>query len=214
MNDLLVESIKDLKRRINLLSESDHSLLIYRDRFKVFISDGYRKQEESSYAYTHNKKVGMSSKEYWDTEIDDFIHNFIRTCDRYTYPLKHMYTSLEDTSFREVEIAYIQKGVSDDIYSKSNFLKAIIKTKNNKRYLIIGSGSSETLYIDYSFEIENKRFNSWNDLDNIPYGIEDTAGLMRQQEEYIKSLVKKNFGDDFDDEEWEVNSKVLNSDKF
>ena len=37
---------------------------------------------------------------------------------------------------------------------------------------------------------------------------------MRQQEEYIKSLVKKNFGDDFDDEEWEVNSKVLNSDKF
>jgi len=125
-----------------------------------------------------------------------------------------MYTSLEDTSFREVEIAYIQKGVSDDIYSKSNFLKAIIKTKNNKRYLIIGSGSSETLYIDYTFEIENKRFNSWNDLDKIPYGIEDTAGLMRQQEEYIKSLVKKNFGDDFDDEEWEVNSKVLNSDKF
>ena len=80
--------------------------------------------------------------------------------------------------------------------------------------MIIGSGSSETLYIDYTFEIENKRFNSWNDLDKIPYGIEDTAGLMRQQEEYIKSLVKKNFGDDFDDEEWEVNSKVLNSDKF
>jgi hypothetical protein len=213
MNDLLVESIKDLKRRINLLSESDHSLLIYRDRFKVFISDGYRKQEESSYAYTHNKKVGMSSKEYWDTNIADFVHNFQRTCDRYTYPVEDMYKSLKGDEFKDVEIAYLQKGVAKH-YSNSNFLKAIIKTTNNKRYLIIGSGSSETLYIDYTFEIENKRFNSWNDLDKIPYGIEDTAGLMRQQEEYIKSLVKKNFGDDFDDEEWEVNSKVLNSDKF
>ena len=48
----------------------------------------------------------------------------------------------------------------------------------------------------------------------VTFRVEDTAGLMRQQEEYIESLVKKNFGDDFDDEEWEVNSKVLNSDKF
>ena len=213
MNDLLVESIRDLKRRITLLSEDDQSLLIYVDRFKIFISDSYRKSEEKSYAYTHNKQVGMSSKEYWDTNIADFVHNFQRTCDRYTYPVEDMYKSLKGDEFKDVEIAYLQKGVAKH-YSNSNFLKAIIKTTNNKRYLIIGSGSSETLYIDYSFEIENKRFNSWNDLDKIPYGIEDTAGLMRQQEEYIESLVKKNFGDDFDDEEWEVNSKVLNSDKF
>ena len=212
MNDLLLESIRDLKRRITILSESDQSLLIYKDHFKIFISDGYKKQEESSHAYTHNKKVGMSSKEYWDLEINDFIYNFKRTCKNYTYPL-HSKPS-EKTHLKEVEIAYLQKGVADDFYSKSTFSKAIIKTENDKRYLIIGSGSSETLYIDYTFEIENKRFNSWNDLDKIPYGIEDTAGLMRQQEEYIKSLVKKNFGDDFDDEEWEVNSKVLNSDKF
>lgn len=214
MNDLLVESIRDLKRRITLLSEGDQSLLIYRDRFKVFISDSYIKQEEKSYAYTHNKKVGMSSKEYWDLEIDNFIYNFISTCDRYTYPLQNMFTKLEDTSFKEIEIAYLQKGVADDVYSKSNFSKAIIKTKNNKRYLILGSGSSETYYLDYSFEIENKQFNSWNDLDKIPYGIKDTAGLMRQEEEYINSLVNKKFGDDFDDEEWKINSNILNSDKF
>ena len=208
MNDLLVESIRDLKRRITLLSEDDQSLLIYRDRFKVFISDSYIKQEEKSYAYTHNKKVGMSSKEYWDLEIDDFIYNFISTCDRYTYPLQNMYTKLEDTSFKEIEIAYLQKGVADDVYSKSNFSKAIIKTKNNKRYLIVGSGSSETYYLDYSFEIENNRFNSWNDLDKIPYGIKDTAGLMRQQEEYINSLVKMGFEDYLSPEEKNVHDTM------
>jgi len=196
MNDLLLESIRDLKRRITLLSEDDQSLLIYVDRFKIFISDSYRKSEEKSYAYTHNKQVGMSSKEYWDANIADFVHNFQATCDRYTYPVENMYKGDE---FKDVEIAYLQKGVAKH-YSNSNFLKAIIKTTNNKRYLIIGSGSSETFYIDYSFEIENNRFNSWNDLDKIPYGIEDTAGLMRQQEE--------------DDEEWEISSNILNSDKF
>jgi hypothetical protein len=208
MNDLLVESIKDLKRRINLLSESDHSLLIYRDRFKVFISDSYRKSEEKSYAYTHNKQVGMSSKEYWDTNIADFVHNFQATCDRYTYPVEDMYTALKGDEFKDVEIAYLQKGVAKH-YSNSTFLKAIIKTTNNKRYLIVGSSSSnEAMYIDYTFEIENKRFNSWNDLDKIPYGIKDTAGLMRQQEEYIESLVKMGFEDYLSPEEKDVHDTM------
>ena len=39
MNDLLLESIRDLKRRITILSESDQSLLIYKDHFKIFKSN-------------------------------------------------------------------------------------------------------------------------------------------------------------------------------
>lgn len=196
----LLKETKQLKQRLNILIENNSNFFDENLNGKLRYTITSELMDRARY-YEKYKKIlskndsnnELADQEYFEILKKEQIEKVINYLKKYKYPLLPRWSIGPDTvrsSLKEIEAIQIQYGAIKYRSNPAIYVRAIIKTDSDERYLILHSSNSN----DYSFKIETKYFNTQEDLDKIaPYwGTTSDTLLTGDETNPIKKFLQKN----------------------
>ncbi len=242
----LTNNIKDLKRRIEVLSENvstptennDFKIkILNEDEFNQTLKKQYDLYKSIDYLnandYESNEDHDEILYDNYDRNEDEDINTRL-SFDRFVEEQKRVMEWLSN----KIVINAIKnnvKGLKDskriidiycDVYDNNKTIyhshyafMIVLEDKNDQKWVIIqnalfDSRDGQKTYVDAYGAMVEKLERKFLTPNNLPFRLKTWNHNLPKHKKELQDAVKKPFGEDFDDEEWEISSNILNSDKF
>jgi hypothetical protein len=242
----IINNIKDLKKRIKVISENvftstandDFKIkIINEDEFNQTLKKQYDLYKSIDYLndndYESNEDHDEILYDNYDRNEDEDINTRL-SFDRFVEEQKRVMQWLSTKIVRNA-IKNNLKGLKDykriidiycdfyvnsvAIYNSHYALMIVLEDENDQKWVIIqnamfDSRDGQKTYCEaYGAMVEKiqRKIFTANDL---PFRLKTWNHNLPKHGKELQDAVKKNFVDDFDDEEWEISRNILNSDKF